>query len=257
MERNSLFSAQSRTWTPLENEFLAENETIEIVPNFSCKRLQFIQGSYGPFHANRLIRVPLWLAITLKKSKKCGIKLPEWMSENELKMTLQQEKENETFCHGVPFYYREMSKLIFDIDKGSHHRSIRVLIQDIEDVRESKTKKGLKTIQPTTYIVHLNNIASNQINKNIRSNVCSLLSYFYDITKIGHNSDALSSTQNMTSSTQFSQSTLASNAPSQFAQENDMNMSNLHNHNRNSNQNNDDAPPSSYSQPMRKLRRLR
>ena len=33
------------------------------------------------------------------------------MEEAELKNILQQEKENETFYNGLPFYYREISKL--------------------------------------------------------------------------------------------------------------------------------------------------
>ena len=47
MERKSLFGAQSRSWTPLENEFLAENELIEIVPNFSCPKREFIQVTHA------------------------------------------------------------------------------------------------------------------------------------------------------------------------------------------------------------------
>merc|ERR1740123_1339065 len=203
--RKSLFGAQSRSWTPLENEFLAENELIQIVPNFSCAKRQFVQGSFGPFRPAVPIRVPLWLAITLKKSKKCEIKLPQWMGENELKEILASEKENETFCNKLPFYYREISKIVFDMDSNKNHKNIRVLIQDIEDVRESKTKKGLKQLEPSTYIVHLNNISSNQLNKNIRVNVCNLLNCFYDITKVGPNSDS-NSTQNTNS--QFTQSSL-------------------------------------------------
>ena len=206
--------------------------------------------------------MPLWLAITLKKSKKCHIKLPDWMQEAELKNILQQEKENETFYNGLPFYYREISKIIFDIDSENvNHKNIRILIQDIEDVRESKTKKGLKQLVSSTYIVHLNHISSNQLNKNIRINVCNLLNYFYDITKVGPNSDALS-TQNQSSVNQSAlNTTITTNLSSQsqqlfssqsnyntYTQENDFNLSNMTDINRNS---------GNMHQPMRKLRRLR
>ena len=61
MERKSLFGAQSRSWTPLENEFLAENETIEIIPNFSCPKRHFIQvlffEIYIPIETNTKIYI--------------------------------------------------------------------------------------------------------------------------------------------------------------------------------------------------------
>jgi len=251
MERKSLFGAQSRSWTPLENEFLAENELIEVIPNFSCPKREFIQGSYGPFHPNRVIEVPLWLAATLKKSKKCRIKLPKWMGEAELKGILEREKADEGFYGGLPFYYREISKVLFDIDKESNHKQVRVLIQDIEDVRESKTKKGLKQLESSTYIVRLNNISSNQLNKNVRINVCSLLNYFYDITRVGPNADA-NATQNNASqsqldSTQYSQSQAQSQSQyaSQSQAHQDQDMAD------------DSQPRKANGQPMRKLRRLR
>ena len=43
MERTKLTGTQTRHWTPLENEFLAENELIEIVPSFTSETLHFLQ----------------------------------------------------------------------------------------------------------------------------------------------------------------------------------------------------------------------
>lgn len=222
-----------------------------------------------------MISVPLWLAVTLKKSKKCHIKLPDWMQESELKNILKEEKANEGFYHGLPFYYREISKIIFDIDaENMNHKNIRILIQDIEDVRESKTKRGLKSIQPSTYIVHLNNISSNQLNKNIRINVGDLLHYFHDITRIGPNADQIS-TQNQSQST-LNQSSLMnttittdissinpssqpqSNMYSQSQQENNFNSSNISSNITDLNGNSQYSQNGNrHSQPMRKLRRLR
>jgi len=239
----------------LENEFLAENELIEIIPNFSCPKRDFIQGSFGPFYPNRVIAVPLWLASTLKKSKKCSIKTPKWMEEDELTTILEQEKINETFYHGLPFYYREISKIVFDVDPSCSHKQVRVLLQDIEDVRESKTKKGMKQLESSSDHLHLNHISANQLNKNIRVNVCDLLTYFHDIERAGNPSSA-----SQVDSSQFAtQSTLNTSAVSNMSsvrkpyrprnhdqsQENDLNLSNsAHN-------------DSQSGQPMRKLRRFR
>jgi len=258
-----LFGAQSRSWTPLENEFLAENELIEIVPNFSCPKRDFIQGSFGPFHPNRVIAVPLWLATTLKKSKKCSIKTPKWMEEEELRNILEQEKVHETFYHGLPFYYREISKMVFDVDSSCNQKQVRVLLQDIEDVRESKTKKGMKQLEASSDHLHLNHISANQLNKNIRVNVCDLLTYFHDINRAGHQADA-SSSQSQLESSRFgsqSQSALNTSSVSQMSavrkpyrpqdhrsndeQENEFNLSNK------------SSIDSQNGQPMRKLRRFR
>lgn len=112
------------------------------------------------------------------------------MEEGELRNILEQEKVHETFYHGLPFYYREISKMIFDVDSSCEQKQTRVLLQDIEDVRESKTKKGMKQLQSSSDHLHLNHISANQLNKNIRVNVCDLLNYFHDIARAGNRADS-------------------------------------------------------------------
>ena len=57
--------------TPQENEFLCEDELVEIQPNFRGDKLCFIQGTFGPFKPAKPIHVPLWLAVYLKQRQKC------------------------------------------------------------------------------------------------------------------------------------------------------------------------------------------
>ena len=38
------------------------------------------QGDFGPFLPQLATKVPLWLAVALKKRGKCTIRSPEWMS---------------------------------------------------------------------------------------------------------------------------------------------------------------------------------
>jgi len=262
-----LFGAQSRSWTPLENEFLAENELIEIVPNFSCPKRDFIQGSFGPFYANRVIAVPLWLATTLMKSKKCSIKTPKWMEEAELRSILEQEKLNETFHHGLPFYYREISKMVFDVDSSCNQKQVRVLLQDIEDVRESKTKKGMKQLESSSDHLYLNHIAAHQLNKSIRVSVCKLLDYFHDIDRAAHNDHEETSSQLDASSQLGTQSSVNHSSVSQMStvrkpyrprnhkpkmgKENDTDL------NASSAMSSSAINDSQSGQPMRKLRRFR
>lgn len=39
------------------------------------------QGTFGPFFPNQRAQVPLWLALTLKRQKKCRIVLPDWLED--------------------------------------------------------------------------------------------------------------------------------------------------------------------------------
>lgn len=56
--------------TAAELEFIAEDQLIEIVPKFKHGTLHLIQGDFGPFVPQARAKVPLWLAITLKKRQK-------------------------------------------------------------------------------------------------------------------------------------------------------------------------------------------
>ena len=56
--------------TAAELEFIAEDQLIEIVPKFKHGPLHLIQGDFGPFVPQARAKVPLWLAITLKKRQK-------------------------------------------------------------------------------------------------------------------------------------------------------------------------------------------
>ena len=76
-----------------EVEFLAEMQEIEITPNFQGGILSLIQvqrytaslnakGPVGPFNVQLPVKVPLWLAINLKKMMKCSIRPPTWLSKS-------------------------------------------------------------------------------------------------------------------------------------------------------------------------------
>ena len=78
---------------PAEIEFLGENESIGIIPNFSLDNaVHLISGSLGPFRAGLPVHVPLWLAIHLRKQQKCRIVPPIWMNKENLEEIKEAEK---------------------------------------------------------------------------------------------------------------------------------------------------------------------
>ena len=42
------------------------------------------QGDFGPFNPSMPTKVPLWLAVNLKKQHKCRVQAPEWLCVGEL-----------------------------------------------------------------------------------------------------------------------------------------------------------------------------
>jgi len=69
--------------TPDELTFLAEEDVLEIVPLFSMSRVRLLSGIYGPFEPPKRASVPLWLALSLKRKRKCRIVPPEWLQVGE------------------------------------------------------------------------------------------------------------------------------------------------------------------------------
>jgi GINS complex subunit 2 len=90
-------------------EFAAEDEIIDIVPNIRMEALNMIcvrrpppvptpppppfllptscishaaavQGDFGPFLPQIPTKVPLWLAVALKRRGKCTVRTPGWMT---------------------------------------------------------------------------------------------------------------------------------------------------------------------------------
>jgi GINS complex subunit 2 len=52
-------------------EFNAEQTTVTVIVNFREDVLHLIAGSVGPFRPSLPVDVPLWLALHLKKARKC------------------------------------------------------------------------------------------------------------------------------------------------------------------------------------------
>ena len=103
----------TRNWTPAESEFFAENELIEIIPNFRGGEMKFIQGSFGPFKPAKPVTVPLWLAIYLKQRKRCEVQIPSWLDLEFLKKVRKEDKESKTaFSDSLPYYYLEIAHLL-------------------------------------------------------------------------------------------------------------------------------------------------
>ncbi|GAX72832.1 hypothetical protein CEUSTIGMA_g287.t1 [Chlamydomonas eustigma] len=173
--------------TPEELEMFAEQEMITIVPNFSLDRgsvLYCIGDCYGPFQANSQIEVPIWLALTLRKRNKCTIIPPDWLSKDRLTNMLAEEKESVHFFQPLPFYYVEISKLLFQdaVDAfGENYLEVTGLIESIRKVRYHKIESGLRKVTHAVEI-KLNNLAAAECNM-IRLLLNGTLDHFHQLSK--------------------------------------------------------------------------
>lgn len=128
--------------------FLAGDETIEIVPNFSYdKPLGLMtKQNVGPFSAGISAKVPLWLALLLKQKYFCEIVTPDWMEVEKLKEILKEERKEDAFNKDLPFRYLEISRSLLHAHTMQDHESIRILLQDIQTVRMDKIRTNLYTL---------------------------------------------------------------------------------------------------------------
>ncbi|KAL4561292.1 hypothetical protein LXL04_033456 [Taraxacum kok-saghyz] len=169
------------TFSAAELEFLAEDETIEIVPNLRMERLSLICGDFGPFRPQIATQVPIWLAVALKKRGKCTIRPPDWMSVEKLTQVLEAERDSASSFEALPFHYVEISRLLFDDarDDIPDVYMVRSLIEDIKDVRFHKIGTGLEKLSSRTYAMKLN-LSAMEVNV-IRPFVTGGLETFYKL----------------------------------------------------------------------------
>ncbi|GAA5923940.1 DNA replication protein PSF2 [Sporobolomyces koalae] len=140
---------------------------VEIVPLVKLGEIQGLDGpqvTYGPFNPPQKTRVPLWLALHLKKKRKCRIVAPQWLSTQYLEGILKEEQTSGEFSD-LPRDYLEVAKVLLDVamdDLNSPDR-LRLLLKDIREARQAKIRQGLEALNS----VHLGmpNLSQMEINE--------------------------------------------------------------------------------------------
>lgn len=130
---------------PPEIEFLAENELISIIPNFSQGKIHLICGDLGPFTPSMPLQVPIWLAINLRQRQRCRIIPPDWMSVANLTDLKQEEMDSAIFTPMPSPHYKEIAHLLFSVavPEIPDAEEIQALIKDIWDIRMSKLRSSV------------------------------------------------------------------------------------------------------------------
>lgn len=124
-------------------EFMAERESIKIVPNFSSGTLYLLQGDVGPFKPGLPLEVPLWIGVHLRQRQKCRILQPDWMDVEVLEEAAEREKEEPLFTKLPCDSLFVVANLLLDVATSdfSHADEVKTAIKDIWDVRQAKIRK--------------------------------------------------------------------------------------------------------------------
>ncbi|CAA22185.1 DNA replication complex GINS protein psf2 [Schizosaccharomyces pombe] len=152
------------SFSPEEMEFLAGNEYINIVPSETMDQLPLVSATIPIMKPPKKCRVPLWLALELKKQNLARIVPPEWMEIGKLENIRDDELENETFSE-LPFRWLETAHLLlnFCADDIEDVEDIRRILLDIREARQSKARTGLEAINEVQ--LTLDNLGAMEINE--------------------------------------------------------------------------------------------
>lgn len=116
---------------------MAKGTLIEITSGVKHPEFKFTSGTFGPLEAGEPCEVPLWFAIQLRCGGKCTIVIPQWLSVENLKETLEREKSMTEDFTSLPYHYIEISKLLMTHAKEDFDSpdEVGTLVRDIENVR--------------------------------------------------------------------------------------------------------------------------
>jgi GINS complex subunit 2 len=135
-----------------ENEYLAKEELVTVVSRVNQPRYQFMSGKFGPLEAGVECDVPLWLALHLRKSSRCGIKIPQWLEAESLKQVLENEMTTQGSFQPMPFHYIEIAQLLLTHawDDFTNPDEVRTLVRDLENIRMDRLRIG--ALSTATYV---------------------------------------------------------------------------------------------------------
>ncbi|KAI5836909.1 GINS complex protein-domain-containing protein [Morchella snyderi] len=131
--------------TPSEIAFLAESEPITIIPRQRLDRLPLISGTLPAFHPPQRATVPLWLALLLKRQRRCNIVPPPWLTPSSLDAALKREADSPFFSAAqLPFRWLETATLLLAAAPDDVGDDVRVALRELREARQRKVREGVR-----------------------------------------------------------------------------------------------------------------
>ena len=145
-----------------ESDYISENYLIEIIPSFHSEKISLVSGEYGPFKPNKIIKLPLWLAVKFRNNNQCKIIIPSIYENSYLNSVLESEKENKNSLFDLPPNFFEISNILFNNaeDDFEDIKKTRCFVADIKTLRQNKINNMLKNIKNDDLYLKLNGLTS-------------------------------------------------------------------------------------------------
>jgi len=158
-EQKNLFTIKAKQIDPEICMFLAKNELLTVVPNFSHEGYKLIQGNFGPFKPNIACNVPIWLAVMLKKQNMCRMVQPEWMDVEYLKEQVKLQAATTDFIK-LPYHYIEIFTIFSQNAQQDviEFNEVSSLITDLQFQRQKNLSDMLKDADRQTVGFYISNL---------------------------------------------------------------------------------------------------
>ena len=141
-----------------------------IQPNFNTgEPLRMITSEYGPFDRRTPLSIPLWMAIYLERHGKCTVIGPAWLSVENLKARIREEREkgaamfsdmNDMILQvGTVLLNREYLNVEY-LGGPAERNAMSALLLELMLIRKSKAVDGMKQIDVTSTVIDISKMTS-------------------------------------------------------------------------------------------------
>lgn len=175
----ALPDAHLTTFQPSEIFFLCEDEEIEILSLRKLTDLQLVGLKTPKLEARRYAKVPLWLALLLKKQNRCKIVMPKWLHITNLKEIYEEETSaRHKFSDRLPWHWLEMGHVLLDsaaddVEVGTP-TELRAVLQDLREIRQAKARTGIKQLNESH--IQMDNLGHMELNE-LRPFICGVMDH--------------------------------------------------------------------------------
>lgn len=149
---------------PIELVNIAYQEDVEVEPTANIPQIHLLEYDIQNLKPLQISRVPLYVALSLKKSNLCRIRLPQFLKREYLEEIINLERENIGEYTKIPRFFFEISDILirhaYNVENPD---KLRLLIQELKEARFQKTFEGMKVLDGHAF--NVNNLTEWEFNE--------------------------------------------------------------------------------------------